>query len=153
MVPQNWELPQPFASLGCASQTVGAPNAVPLESAQTMPELPRPQTSARPSPLTSGKRRVAQWLGASQVFASLKAGPHDVAVANEVPVERPQTMPLLRRPQTSALPSPSTSGNWIVPQYWEPVFQELASLKSFQSLSPVKPVVPFESAQWTPAIP
>ena len=76
--------------------------------------------SARPSPLMSGNWIVPQYDGDpfQPPLSEKKVDqvPLPPAVNPSVPFEIEQPTPPAPRAQTSALPSPLTSGNWIVPQ-------------------------------------
>src|SRR5689334_25065251 len=118
-----------------------------------MPLGVRAQTSALPSPSRSGNWIVPHSVASPlNPAASLNRVSHGVGMPKpEVPSEIPHATPLTPRPQTSALPSPLTSGNRIVAQYDWLVFQPPASVKVDQRVAGPKPFVPFEIAQVIPA--
>jgi hypothetical protein len=97
-----------------------------------------------PSPFRSRNTIVAYDEGTFHPVASLQAGPANGA-SNPVPVESAQVSPAAARPQTSALPSPSTSENWIVEAY-AAAAHPAASLQAGPRTSAPK-LVPVEVAQ------
>src|SRR5262245_35708782 len=87
--------------------SAGAPNAPPVDNAQTMPLLLRPHTSSRPSPLTSVYAIVFQYAGwLPHPVVLLKPAVHSAAGPKPPPVDTAQKMPSAPRPHTSARWSP-----------------------------------------------